>query len=99
MPTTLCYTTAIQITVPHKDKQTVFIHYHSIKSTSHCVYLQELEFHSQNTAASTSQQDAMESLTNTRPLGKDISKEAIAIAHCLVDTSLKQLCKYPISYQ
>ena len=41
----------------------------------------------------------MECLSNTTPLGKYISKKAIAIAHCLVDTSLKQLCRYPISYQ
>lgn len=53
---------------------------------------EEPESHSQNTASSTSQQDAMECSSNTTPLGKYISKEAIAIAHCLVDTSLKQLC-------
>lgn len=55
-------------------------------------FSQEPESHSQNTASSTSQQDAMECSSNTTPLGKYISKEAIAIAHCLVDTSVKQLC-------
>lgn len=57
-------------------------------------FSQEPESHSQNTASSTSQQDAMECSSNTTPLGKYISKEAIAIAHCLVDTSLKQLCLF-----
>ena len=37
----------------------------------------------------------MEHTSDTTPLQNSITKEAITIAHSLVETSLKQLCKYP----
>ena len=95
MQTTLGYITAIQNDLSNGQKHIITIFKHGLTTTSYCIYLQELESDPLTSAATTSEEDAIEHTSDTTPLSNSITKEAITIAHSLVKTSLKQLCKYP----